>query len=161
MLLHVGVGVLQVDVLVVGGDAISDLALGCPAGVVQRVLTLEEALHEVLQSVQLTLGIKDRLNKVWRGRLQPLLQPLVIVLEMSEDAGHLISPLDSPLRVVLVASHLPRLEILPEDAVLEVVDLLQYFEVGVVGAVNSSMTQLDAIVVPLQTRRLQLQRLLL
>ena len=48
----------------------------------------------------------------------------MVLLEVSEDAGHLV-PARHPPGVVLVAPHLAGVQILSEDAVLELLDLLQ------------------------------------
>ena len=80
----------------------------------------------------------------------------MVLLEVSEDAGHLV-PARHPPGVVLVAPHLPGVQILSEDAVLELLDLLQdvsvrgVAELGGGGAGGQgAVTQLYPALVPLQ-----------
>ena len=80
----------------------------------------------------------------------------MVLLEVSEDAGHLV-PARHPPGVVLVAPHLPGVQILSEDAVLELLDLLQdvsvrgVAELGGGGAGGQgAVAQLYSALVPLQ-----------
>ena len=80
----------------------------------------------------------------------------MVLLEGSEDAGHLV-PARHPPGVVLVAPHLPGVQILSEDAVLELLDLLQdvsvrgVAELGGGGAGGQgAVAQLYPALVPLQ-----------
>lgn len=80
----------------------------------------------------------------------------MVLLEVSEDAGHLV-PARHPPGVVLVAPHLPGVQILSEDAVLELLDLLQdvsvrgVAELGGGGAGGQgAVAQLYPALVPLQ-----------
>ena len=80
----------------------------------------------------------------------------MVLLEVSEDAGHLV-PARHPPGVVLVAPHLPGVQILSEDAVLELLDLLQdvsvrgVAELGGGGAGGQgAVTQLYPALIPLQ-----------
>ena len=80
----------------------------------------------------------------------------MVLLEVSEYAGHLV-PARHPPGVVLVAPHLPGVQILSEDAVLELLDLLQdvsvrgIAELGGGGAGSQgAVAQLYPALVPLQ-----------
>ena len=86
----------------------------------------------------------------------------MVLLEVSEDAGHLV-PARHPPGVVLVAPHLPGVQILSEDAVLELLDLLQdvsvrgVAELGGGGAGGQgAVAQLYPALVPLQPRAVNL-----
>ena len=80
----------------------------------------------------------------------------MVLLEVSEDAGHLV-PARHPPGVVLVAPHLPGVQVLAEDAVLELLDLPEdvsvrgVAELGGGGAGGQgAVTQLYPTLVPLQ-----------
>ena len=86
----------------------------------------------------------------------------MVLFEVSEDAGHLV-PARHPPGVVLVAPHLPGVQILSEDAVLELLDLLEdvsvrgVAELGGGGAGGQgAVTQLYPALVPLQPRAVNL-----